>query len=44
MRVTLSREGVYRLVGGRTNTEQRVAIGADDDGRFKALIHTGSRR
>ncbi len=41
MRVTLSREGVYRLVGGRTNTEQRVAIGADDDGRFTALIHTG---
>jgi xanthine dehydrogenase YagR molybdenum-binding subunit len=41
VRVTLSREGVYRLVGGRTNTEQRVAIGADDDGRFKSLIHTG---
>jgi xanthine dehydrogenase YagR molybdenum-binding subunit len=41
VRVTLSREGVYRLVGGRTLTEQRVAIGADDDGRFKALIHTG---
>jgi xanthine dehydrogenase YagR molybdenum-binding subunit len=42
VRVTLSREGVYRLVGGRTNTEQRVAIGADDDGRFAALIHTGT--
>jgi xanthine dehydrogenase YagR molybdenum-binding subunit len=41
VRVTLSREGVYRLVGGRTNTEQRVAIGAHDDGRFTALIHTG---
>jgi xanthine dehydrogenase YagR molybdenum-binding subunit len=41
VRVTLTREGVYRLVGGRTNTEQRVAIGADDDGRFTALIHTG---
>jgi xanthine dehydrogenase YagR molybdenum-binding subunit len=41
VRVTLSREGVYRLVGGRTNTEQRVAIGADGDGRFTALIHTG---
>jgi xanthine dehydrogenase YagR molybdenum-binding subunit len=40
-RLTLSREGVYRLVGGRTNTEQRVAIGADDDGRFTALVHTG---
>ena len=41
VRITLSREGVYRLVGGRTNTEQRVAIGADNDGRFTALIHTG---
>jgi xanthine dehydrogenase YagR molybdenum-binding subunit len=41
VRVALSREGVYRLVGGRTNTEQRVAIGADDDGRFMAVIHTG---
>jgi xanthine dehydrogenase YagR molybdenum-binding subunit len=41
VRVTLSREGVYRLVGGRTNTEQRVAISADDQGRFTALIHTG---
>jgi xanthine dehydrogenase YagR molybdenum-binding subunit len=41
VRVTLSRAGVYRLVGALTNTEQRVAIGADDDGRFTALIHTG---
>jgi xanthine dehydrogenase YagR molybdenum-binding subunit len=41
VRITLSREGVYRVVGGRTNTEQRVAIGADHDGRFTALIHTG---
>jgi xanthine dehydrogenase YagR molybdenum-binding subunit len=41
VRLTLSREWVYRLVGGRTNTEQRLAIGADDDGRFTALIHTG---
>jgi len=41
VRLTLSREGVYRIVGGRSLTEQRVAIGADDDGRFAALIHTG---
>ena len=41
VRITLSREGVYRLVGGRTNTEQRVAIGAADDGKFTALVHTG---
>lgn len=41
VRITLSREGVYRIVGGRSLTEQRVAIGADADGRFKALLHTG---
>lgn len=41
VRILLSREGVYRIVGGRTLTEQRVAIGAQADGRFKALIHTG---
>ena len=29
------------MVGGRTCTEQRVAIGAQADGRFDALIHTG---
>ena len=41
VRLVLSREGVYRVVGGRTLTEQRVAIGAQPDGRFDALIHTG---
>ena len=41
VRMTLSREGVYRVVGGRTATEQRLAIGADADGRFTAIIHTG---
>jgi xanthine dehydrogenase YagR molybdenum-binding subunit len=41
VRMVLSREGVYRTVGGRTTTEQRVAIGADKDGRFTSLIHTG---
>jgi xanthine dehydrogenase YagR molybdenum-binding subunit len=42
VRLMLSREGVYRVVGGRTCTEQRVAIGAGADGRFEALIHTGT--
>jgi xanthine dehydrogenase YagR molybdenum-binding subunit len=37
----LSREGVYRLVGGRTRTVQRVALGAARDGRLDVLIHTG---
>jgi xanthine dehydrogenase YagR molybdenum-binding subunit len=41
VRIVLSREGVYRIVGGRTLTEQRVAIGAQEDGRFDALIQTG---
>jgi xanthine dehydrogenase YagR molybdenum-binding subunit len=41
VRLALSREGVYRTVGGRTLTEQRVAIGARPDGRFEALVHTG---
>ena len=42
VRIVLSREGVYRTVGGRTTTEQRVAIGANADGKFDALIHTGT--
>jgi len=42
VRVVLSREGVYRVTGGRTMTEQRVAIGAQADGRFDALIQTGT--
>jgi xanthine dehydrogenase YagR molybdenum-binding subunit len=42
VRIMLSRAGVYRIVGGRSATEQRVAIGAQEDGRFDALIHTGT--
>ncbi len=42
VRIALSREGVYRVVGGRSLTEQRVAIGAEPDGRFQALIQTGT--
>ena len=42
VRITLSREGVYRTVGGRSLTEQRVAIGAEADGRFTAIVHTGT--
>ncbi|MBB3950588.1 xanthine dehydrogenase family protein molybdopterin-binding subunit [Aureimonas jatrophae] len=42
VRIALSREGVYRTVGGRTLTEQRVAIGAAEDGGFKAIVHTGT--
>jgi xanthine dehydrogenase YagR molybdenum-binding subunit len=42
VRMALPRQGVYRVVGGRATTEQRVAIGAEADGRFGALIHTGT--
>jgi xanthine dehydrogenase YagR molybdenum-binding subunit len=42
VRIALSREGVFRLVGGRSLTEQRVAIGANADGKFTAILHTGT--
>jgi xanthine dehydrogenase YagR molybdenum-binding subunit len=41
VRLVLSREGVFRITGGRTFTEQRVALGADADGKLMSLIHTG---
>ena len=41
VRLVPSREGIYRLVGGRTTTVQRVALGASRDGRLDALIHSG---
>ena len=41
VRIMLSREGVYCVVGGRAATEQRVALGAKPDGTLAALIHTG---
>ncbi|HEY2048525.1 MAG TPA: xanthine dehydrogenase family protein molybdopterin-binding subunit [Caulobacteraceae bacterium] len=41
VRILLSREGVFRIVGGRTLTRQRVALGARDDGTLAALVHTG---
>ncbi|CAN5324360.1 xanthine dehydrogenase family protein molybdopterin-binding subunit [soil metagenome] len=41
VRVVLTRKGLNRLVGGRSATEQRLALGADGDACLKALIHTG---
>jgi xanthine dehydrogenase YagR molybdenum-binding subunit len=41
VRLVLTREGVFRATGGRTLTEQRVALGAKPDGTLTALIHTG---
>ncbi|MEV8530565.1 xanthine dehydrogenase family protein molybdopterin-binding subunit [Streptomyces sp. NPDC051211] len=42
VRLALSREGVYRATGGRQPSVQRVALGADRDGRLTALIHTST--
>ena len=42
VRIALSREGVFRMTGGRTLTEQRVALGAKYDGTLASLIHTGT--
>lgn len=42
VRMALTREGVYRSVGGRQPSVQRVAIGAERDGRMTALIHTST--
>lgn len=41
VRLVLTREGVYRVIGGRSLTRQRVALGADAEGRLEALVHTG---
>jgi xanthine dehydrogenase YagR molybdenum-binding subunit len=40
VKLSLSREGVFRVVGGRTASEQHVALGASKDGRLTALSHT----
>ena len=41
VRLMLTREGVYRTVGGRSLTQQHVALGAEEDGTLTALIHRG---
>lgn len=41
VKLVLSRKGVHLSVGGRTPTEQRVALAANDDGELTALIQTG---
>ncbi len=40
VRLALTREGVFRTVGGRSPTRQRVALGAERDGQLAALLHT----
>ncbi|PGH51480.1 xanthine dehydrogenase family protein molybdopterin-binding subunit [Streptomyces sp. Ru87] len=44
VRMALTRESVYRTVGGRTPTVQRVALGAGRDGTLTTLVHTGVSR
>ncbi|TMR16556.1 xanthine dehydrogenase family protein molybdopterin-binding subunit [Nonomuraea turkmeniaca] len=44
VRLALTRAGVNHTVGGRTASTQRVALGADADGRLTALIHTSVSR
>ena len=41
VRLVVSREGVFRIVGGRTPSDQRVALAAGGDGKLLSLIHTG---
>jgi xanthine dehydrogenase YagR molybdenum-binding subunit len=41
VKLVLSREGVFRVVGGRTPSEQRVALAVNEEGKFTSLIHTG---
>jgi xanthine dehydrogenase YagR molybdenum-binding subunit len=41
VRILLSRSGMHRLIGGRTRTEQRVALAADKEGKLQALLHHG---
>ena len=44
VRLALTRAGVYHTVGGRTASTQRVALGAEAQGRLTALIHTSVSR
>ncbi|HEY2148745.1 MAG TPA: xanthine dehydrogenase family protein molybdopterin-binding subunit [Pirellulales bacterium] len=41
VKLALSRKDTFRLVGGRTMSEQHVSLGAQKDGKLTALVHTG---
>ena len=41
VRIALSRASMHRLIGGRSQTEQRVALAADATGKLTALLHHG---
>lgn len=42
VKVELPRKDLFYMVGGRTPSVQRVALGADATGKLTALIHTGT--
>jgi xanthine dehydrogenase YagR molybdenum-binding subunit len=41
VRIMLSRASMHRLIGGRSQTEQRVALAADTEGKLKGMLHHG---
>ncbi len=41
VKLVLTREQVVRVIGGRSCSEQRVALAADGRGRLLALVHEG---
>lgn len=41
VRIMLSRAAMHRLIGSRSQTEQRVALAAGADGKLKGLLHHG---
>ncbi len=41
VKLALTREDTFRVIGGRTISEQRIALGAKKDGKLTALLHTG---
>jgi xanthine dehydrogenase YagR molybdenum-binding subunit len=40
VKLALSREGVYRVIGGRTPADQRIALGANRSGELTAVMHS----
>jgi xanthine dehydrogenase YagR molybdenum-binding subunit len=44
VRMVLTRKGVSRTAGGRTASANRIALGAERDGRLTALVHTSVTR
>lgn len=41
VKLALTRQQMYSAIGYRPTSRQRVAIGADDSGRIRAIVHEG---